>query len=121
MMKGTWSPIISRGAASRLVAAATLAVFLLSQPAVICLPLCISGGHYQASMEMHRHSPLQPCHSLDAIRAPASILQISSTMLPAAGSPSIPLLPLLSLGTRSPVDLSSAPIPSLDPPPPRLI
>src|SRR5689334_15502751 len=105
MMKGTWSPIISRGAASRLVAAATLAVFLLSQPAVICLPLCLSGGHYQASMQMHRHSPLQPCHSLDAIRVPGSILQISSTMLPAAGNPSIPLLPVVSLGTRSLLDL----------------
>jgi hypothetical protein len=121
MTTGSWSPIISRGAASRLVAAATLAVFLLSQPAVICLPLCLSGGHYQATSEMHRHSPLQPCHSLDAISVPASILQISSTMLPAAGNPSLPLLPLVSLSTRSPVDLSSAPTPSLDPPPPRLI
>jgi hypothetical protein len=121
MTTGSWSLIISRGAASRLVAAATLAVFLLSQPAVICLPLCLSGGHYQAASEMHRHSPLQPCHSLDAIRAPASILQISSIMLPAGGSPLIPLLAVVSLGTMSPADLSSAPIPSLDPPPPRLI
>jgi hypothetical protein len=121
MTTGTWYPIISRGAASRLVAAATLAVFLLSQPAVICLPLCLSGGHYQATSEMHRHSPLQPCHSLDAIRVPASILQAPSTMLPAAGSPSIPLLPVVALGTRSPVALSSAQLPSLDPPPPRLI
>jgi len=121
MTTSSWSPIISRGAASRLVAAATLAVFLLSQPAVICLPLCISGGHYQGSMEMHRHNPLQPCHSLDAIRAPASISQISSTMLPAAGSPSIPLLPVVSLGTMSSAYSSSAQIPSLDPPPPRLI
>ena len=121
MTTGSWSPIICRGAASRLVAVVTLAVFLLSQPAVICLPLCISGGHYQATSEMHRHNPLQPCHSLDAIGVPASILQISSTMLPAAGSPSIPVVPVVLLGTRSPVDSSSGQIPSLDPPPPRLI
>jgi hypothetical protein len=106
---------------ARLLAGATLAFFLLGQPAVICLPLCLSGAHYQTAPAMHQHAGVQPCHSVHAFRTGLSISPALSLMLPAAASPTVPSLRVVPLEIASPAAFRAEPPPSLDPPPPRLI
>jgi hypothetical protein len=102
---------------ARLTTAATLVFFLAAQPAVMCLPLCLSQSHHQTGMSQHMG---QPCHSTDVVRSESTVAQTVSVMLPSSWLPAIPPLRVMPVAMMSPDDSHLYSVPPQDPPPPRL-
>jgi hypothetical protein len=73
---------------SRHFALATLAAFLLAQPAAACAALCLFERHHAAAHSMPRMSPGNPalasstCHSTDAGSVQRDPFQVLSPMAP---------------------------------------
>jgi hypothetical protein len=107
---------------SRLVAAATLAVFLLAQPWVVCVPNCLLHGHAKVAMAASQHQGhVMHCHSDNVVVSHLPTAQSLDNMLPARVA--LPLSPLRVVAIRftPPAPIHLQQIPPADPPPPRLI
>jgi hypothetical protein len=105
---------------TRLVALATLALFLLAQPWVVCLPLCLVEGHAGGAMAAARHqSHVMPCHTGNVVRSEVPASGSLGIMLPAQWAPVLPSLQVVTLPIAPPAALFLQQVPAADPPPPR--
>jgi hypothetical protein len=104
----------------RLVALATLALFLLAQPWVVCLPLCLVQGHAGGAMAAaHHRSHVMPCHTGNVVRSEVPASGSLGIMLPAQCAPALPSLPVVTLPIAPPAAVFLQQVPAADPPPPR--
>lgn len=107
---------------SRLVAAATLAVFLVAQPWVVCAPLCLLQGHAKVAMAASQYQDhVIHCHSDKVMRSELPTAQSLGSMLPARWVPVLPPLRVETLRPAPPTAVHPQQIPSADPPPPRSV
>jgi hypothetical protein len=112
---------------SRAFALATLAVFILAQPAAWCTALCLFEGHHGGVHATHGTdrgtSALDgsACHTGTTGGVERGPGQLLSPMVP-AGEPVIPLAPAGWLDPDRPLPASPHLIsPTVEPPPPRLV
>ena len=103
---------------ARLITVVTLVCFLSAQPAVMCIPLCLSQSHHQPLSISHHLG--QPCHSADAVRSDTPVAQSVSVMLPSSWSPALPAFRVVPVAVTSPDNSYLRSLPPQDPPPPRL-
>ena len=107
---------------SRLLAAATLAVFLVAQPWVVCAPLCLMQGHAKVAMAASQYQDhVIHCHSDKVMRSELPVEQTVGSMLPSRWVPVLPALRIVSLHLRAPTRIHLQQIPPADPPPPRSV
>jgi len=106
---------------SRLVAATTLAVFLVAQPWVMCLPKCLLEGHAKvASAASQYQDRIIHCHSDKVMRSELPTASLGS-MLPEQSVPLLPSLRVVTIRFPAPAPVHLQQIPSADPPPPRSV
>ena len=107
---------------SRLVAAATLAVFVVVQPWVVCLPLCHLQGHTRVAMASSLpQDHVIHCHSDRVIQSERSMAQSLGSMLPARWVPVLPPLRVVTHRFTAPTEIHLQQVPATDPPPPRSV
>ena len=107
---------------SRLVAAATLAVFLVAQPWVVCAPNCLLHGHAKVAMAASQYQDhVIHCHSDKVIQSELATAQSLGSMLPTRWVPVVPSLRVVTLDLGSPTLVHLQQVPSADPPPPRSV
>ncbi len=107
---------------ARLVAAATLAAFLIAQSWAVCAPLCLLQGHAKIAMGASQYQDhVIHCHSDKVIRSELPTLQPLGLMLPARWAPVLPSLRVVTLQPAPPAAIHPQQIPSVDPPPPRSV
>ena len=106
---------------SRLVAAATLAVFLVAQPWVVCAPNCLLHGHAKVAMAASQYQDhVIHCHSDKVMRSELPTASLGS-MLPEQSVPLLPSLRVVTIRFPAPAPVHLQQIPSADPPPPRSV
>lgn len=107
-------------ALSRLVAAATLAAFLVAQPWVVCAPLCLLNGHAKVAVAASQYqSHLLHCHSDRVMQSELPTAQSLGSMLPAQLVQLLPSFRVVTIRFAPPAAVHFQQIPSADPPPPR--
>jgi hypothetical protein len=105
---------------SRLVAAVTLAVFLLAQPWVVCAPLCLLQGHARVALSVSQYQGhVMHCHSDNVVLSQLPTAQSLGNMLPTRVAPALPPLRVVAIRFAPPVPIKLQQIPPADPPPPR--
>jgi hypothetical protein len=116
-----------RALPSRLVALATLATFLLAQPAVGCAALCLFQEHHTAAHTMPDVNQGKPtlgngaCHTIDTGTGQRDPLQVLSPMVP-ADAPVLVVAPARQVEPVRTLPIPPRPISrTVDPPPPRLV
>ena len=107
---------------ARLVAAATLAAFLVAQPWIVCAPLCLLQGHAKVAVAATQYQEhIIHCHSDKVVRSELPTAQSLGSMLPARLVPLLPPLRVVTIRFASPAAVHLQQIPSADPPPPRSV
>jgi hypothetical protein len=107
---------------ARLVAAATLAAFLVAQPWIVCAPLCLLQGHAKVAAAASQYQDhIIHCHSDKVVRSELPTTQSLGSMLPARLIPQLPPLQVVTTRFASPAAVHLQQIPSADPPPPRSV
>lgn len=106
----------------RVVAAATLAVFFVAQPWVVCAPLCLLHGHAKVAMAASQYQDhVIHCHSDKVITSELPTAQSLGSMLPTRWVPVLPPLRVVTFDLESPTPVHLQQVPSTDPPPPRSV
>jgi hypothetical protein len=123
MMRTTSSPreMTSRPL-GRLVAAATLAAFLVAQSWVVCAPLCLLNGHAKFAVAASQYQDhVMHCHSDKVSPAELPAPELLGSMLPTHWAPALPSLHVVTVELGSPNRIHLQQVPSADPPPPRAV
>jgi len=115
---------VPRRLLGRLVALATLVVFLAAQPWVICPMACLVDRHdpapgSHAIAAAHHRSHVSPCHTGKV--APNEVTATGSLgiMLPAPWALALPALSIVTVPVVAPAALPLHRLPATEPPPPR--
>lgn len=107
---------------SRLVAAATLAAFLVAQSWIVCAPLCLFNGHARVAAAASQYQEhIIHCHADNVIRSELPAAQSLGGMLPTQWVPVLPSLRVVTVDLGSPAPVHLQQVPSADPPPPRSV
>jgi hypothetical protein len=105
-----------------LVAAATLAAFLVAQSWVVCAPLCLLEGHAMVAMTTSNSGGhILHCHADKVTPSELPATAVLGTMLPVELPPLLPLPRLVSVRFAPPASVQLQHIPVAEPPPPRSV
>jgi hypothetical protein len=104
-----------------LVAAATLAAFLVAQSWVVCAPLCLFNGHAKVAVAASQYQDhVIHCHA-DKVVPELPTVQSLGSMLPVHLVHLVPSSRVVTLGFAPPAAVHLQQIPSAEPPPPRSV
>jgi hypothetical protein len=105
-----------------LVAAATLAAFLVAQSWVVCAPLCLLQGHTMVAMTTSNSGGhILHCHADKVTPSELPATAVLGTMLPVELPQLLPLPRLVSVRFAPPASVQLQHIPVAEPPPPRSV
>ena len=105
-----------------LVAAATLAAFLVAQSWVVCAPLCLFNGHAKVAVAASQYQDhVIHCHSDKVIQSELPAAQGLGSMLPAQLVELAPSFRVVTIHFAPPAAVHLQQIPSAEPPPPRSV